>query len=178
MSETKKIILSGLLLALLIVLSRFISIKTQILVISLSFIPIMISAILLGPKYSLLIAGLGDLIGALLFPFGEYFVGFTITAALSGLIYGLFLYNKNENEFFSEKKLLFRLILSSILVLVIINIFIKSFMIHLLYGKAFIAVLSTRVIAELIMIPIQIIVIYFINPFLIKYYNQFLINDD
>ena len=51
-------------------------------------------------------------------------------------------------------------------------------MIHLLYGKAFIAVLSTRVIAELIMIPIQIIVIYFINPFLIKYYNQFLINDD
>lgn len=178
MSETKKIILSGLLLSILIVFSRFISIKTQILVISLSFIPIIISAILLGPKYSFLIAGLGDLIGALLFPFGEYFVGFTITAALSGLIYGLILYNKTENEFYTGKKLIIRLILSSLLVLVIINIFIKSYMIHLLYGKAFIAVLSTRIIAELIMIPIQIAVIYFINPVLIKYYNQFLLDND
>lgn len=178
MSETKKIILSGLLLSVLIVLSRFISIKTQILVISLSFIPIMISAILLGPKYSFLIAGLGDLIGALLFPFGEYFVGFTITAALSGLIYGLFLHNKNENNFFTGKKLIIRLIISSVLVLIFINIFIKSYMIHLLYGKAFIAILSTRALAELIMIPIQILVIYFINPFLIKYYNQFLLDNE
>ena len=95
MSKSKKIVLSGLLLAILIVFSRFVSIKTPILVISFSYIPIMLSAILLGPEYSCLIAGLGDLIGALLFPFGSYFVGFTITAALSGLVYGLCLYSKN-----------------------------------------------------------------------------------
>lgn len=177
MSETKKIILSGILLALLIVLSRFVSIKTQILVISLSFLPIMISAIILGPKYSCLIAGLGDLIGALLFPFGEYFVGFTIIAAISGLIYGLFLYNKNENEFFTGKKLTFRLILSSICVLLILNLIIKSFVIHFLYGKAFIAVVSARFLAETLMLPIQVLVIYFINPLLVKYYNQYLLDD-
>lgn len=96
MSKTKKIILSGLLLATLIILSRFLSIKTPILVISFSFIPIMISSILLGPKYSCIISALGDLIGALLFPFGAYFVGFTIFQALVGLIYGLFLYNKRR----------------------------------------------------------------------------------
>ena len=52
MSKLKKIILSGLLLALLIVFDRFISIKTLYLQISFSFLPIALSAILLGPKYS------------------------------------------------------------------------------------------------------------------------------
>lgn len=81
-SKTKKIILSALLLATLFILSRILSIKTSLFVISLSFIPIMISAIYLGPKYTALIAGLGDLIGAILFPFGAYFPGFTITAVI------------------------------------------------------------------------------------------------
>ena len=84
MPKTKKIILSAMLLALLIILSRFISIETQFLVISLDFIPIMMSAIWLGPKYSALIAGLGDFIGAILFQFGTYFPGFTISAILAG----------------------------------------------------------------------------------------------
>ena len=96
MSKSKKIILSAFLLALLIVLSRFASIQTQLLVISTSFIPIMMSAIWLGFKYSTVIAGLGDLIGALLFPFGSYFPGFTISAAISGLIYFIFFYYNNK----------------------------------------------------------------------------------
>ena len=53
MSKIKKIVLSAMLLAILIILSRFVSIKTEILVISLSFIPIMMSAIWLGYKYSM-----------------------------------------------------------------------------------------------------------------------------
>lgn len=82
MSKLKKIILSGLLLAILIVFDRFISIKTMYLQVSFSFLPIMIAAIILGPKYSTAIAAIGDLIGALLWPFGAYFVGFTIVDAI------------------------------------------------------------------------------------------------
>ncbi|MDO5556358.1 MAG: ECF transporter S component [Clostridia bacterium] len=57
-TKTKKIILSAMFLSILIILSRFLSIKTALLVISFSFIPIMLSAIYLGPKYSAIIAGL------------------------------------------------------------------------------------------------------------------------
>ena len=96
MSKIKKIILSSMLLAILIIFSRFISIKTQVLVISLSFIPIMMSAIWLGPKYSTIISLLGDLLGAILFPFGPYFPGFTISAAIVGFIYGILLYNNGK----------------------------------------------------------------------------------
>ena len=45
MSNLKKMILSALLLAVLIILSRFVSIKTEVLVISISFVPIMMSTI-------------------------------------------------------------------------------------------------------------------------------------
>ena len=72
MSKTKKIILAGLLLAILIIFDRFVSIKTLYLQISFSFLPIALAGMLLGPKYSCAIATLGDLIGSLLWPFGEY----------------------------------------------------------------------------------------------------------
>ena len=50
MSKNKKIILSSILLALLIILSRILSIKTPIMKISFAFIPTMLCAIWLGPN--------------------------------------------------------------------------------------------------------------------------------
>lgn len=172
MSKTKKIILSGLLLAILIVFDRFISIKTMYLQVSFSFLPIMIAAIILGPKYSTAIAALGDLIGALLWPFGAYFVGFTIVDAIVGLIYGLLLYNKNEGEFFEGKKLLIRLAISSALVLWIVDLPCMSLMLSLLYGNAFLVVLTGRLVTKLVMFPIQIAIIFFLS----KYIKELSIN--
>lgn len=176
MSKNKKIILSALLLALLIILSRFASIKTQLLVISVSFIPIMMSAIWLGPKYSMLIAGLGDLIGALLFPFGTYFPGFTLSAIISGAIYGVFLYNKNNTKI-SNSKLIIKLIISSLLVLVLVNIFLTSFWLKILYGNAYWLIVSSRVVTQLIMFPIQIAVIFSLEKFTRPYVNKYVMGE-
>lgn len=163
MSKIKKIVISGLLLALLIVLSRFVSIKTQILVISFSFIPIIMSAIWLGPKYSTLIAMLGDLIGALLFPFGTYFIGYTISQSLTGLVYGMLLYKKGEE--LSTKELLIKLTISSLIVLILINVFLTSLWIHIQYGKAYIVIMTGRIVAQICMFPIQLIVIYALEKY-------------
>lgn len=81
-SKTKKIILAAMMIAIYLILDRFLSIKTPILKISFIFIPIIISAIYLGPIYTGIIGGIGDLIGALLFPFGSYYFGFTLSACL------------------------------------------------------------------------------------------------
>ena len=162
MSKTKKLVLSAMLLAISIILSRFISIKTQLLVISLNFIPIMISAIWLGPKYSTLIAALSDLIGAILFPFGSYFPGFTLSSAITGLIYGLFLYNKT-NEERKDINFIIRLILSSILTLGIVGLLLTSLWLHILYGSAFAVIISSRIIAQIIMLPIQVITIFLLE---------------
>lgn len=177
MSKLKKIILSGLLLALLIVFDRFISIKTLYLQVSFSFLPIALAAILLGPKYSTLIAVFGDLIGSILWPFGEYFVGFTIVDAIIGLIMGLFLYNKNEGDFFEGKSLLIRLCISSVLVLWVIELPCMSLMLSLLYGNAFLVVLTGRLATKLIMFPIQIAVIYFLSKYIKKLAQKYLFTE-
>ena len=177
MSKIKKIILSGLLLAVLIVFDRFISIKTLYLQVSFSFLPIMIAAIILGPKYSTAIAALGDLIGALLWPFGAYFVGFTIVDAIVGLIYGLILYNKTQSKFFEGKNLLIRLAISSALVLWVVELPCMSLMLSLLYGNAFLVVLSGRIITKLIMFPIQISLIYFLSKYIKELSQKYLYTD-
>lgn len=173
MSKLKKIILSGILLALLIVLNRFISIKTPLLVISFSFVPIMMAAIWLGPKYATLIAALGDFIGAILFPFGTYFPGFTVSAGLVGLIYGILLYKKTEKEM-TNKQFIIRLIISNLLVLCVVETFVVSIWLNILYGKAYFVVVSSRVVAQTIMFPIRIITIFLLEKITRPMVNQYL----
>ena len=177
MSKTKKLILAGLLLAILVVFDRFISVKTQYLQISFSFLPIAIAAILLGPKYSCAIATLGDLIGSLLWPFGEYFIGFTLVDTVIGLILGLCLYNKNEGEFFEGKKLIIRSCIACTLTLLIVELPIMSLMLSLLYGNAFIVVLTGRLATKLVMFPIEIICIYYVSKDIKKLANKYLYED-
>ena len=173
MRRTKKIVLEALLLAMLIVLSRFLSIKTPLIKISFSFVPTMLCAIWLGPKWSVLLNVLGDLIGATLFPTGPYFVGYTITTAVAGLIYGLLLYKK-ESDSFTEKQFVIRVIISVILVSIISNMLLNTLWISITAGKAFIVLLGTRVVKELIMIPIHVIVILFIERALRKPFDTYI----
>ncbi len=158
MSKTKKLILSALLLTLSIILSRFLSIKTPLLAISFNFVPLMLAAFWLGPKYTVIISVLSDLIGAILFPFGEYFVGFTVTAGILGLIFGLSLYKKGEE--YGNKELIVRLIIASVLGGILVNLLLNTLWLVIMYDKAFFAVLSTRIVKEVIMVPIQVIVMF------------------
>ena len=176
MSKIKKTVLAAILLALLIILSRFVSIQTQLLVISISFIPVMMSAIWLGPKYSLVISALGDFIGAILFPFGTYFPGFTFSSGLAGFIYGIFL-KRDFNKDINEKRFVLNLIISTVLVLVIDGIFLRALWLNVLYGKAFFLIVSSRVVAELIKIPIQVVMIYCLDKITRNYVNKYLLED-
>lgn len=167
MSKIKKIILTALLLASLIVLSRFLSIKTPLVKISFAFIPTMLCAVWLGAKWTVLLNVLGDLIGAILFPTGSFFIGYTISTAVAGLIYGLILYKKEENSY-SDKQFVIRLILSVLLVTLISNIILNTLWISITTGKAFIVLFGTRIVKELIMIPVKVIVVLFVEKMLRK----------
>ena len=89
---TVRLTVMAMLIGLEIVLSRFLSIPTSITKIGFAFVPVVAAALLLGPLAAGAVGALGDLLGALLFPIGAYFPGFTLTAFLMGLCYGLFLY--------------------------------------------------------------------------------------
>jgi len=173
MSRNKKIILCALLLALLIVLSRFLSIRTPIAKISFSFMATMLCATWLGPKWSILLNVLGDLIGATLFPTGPYFIGYTISTAIAGFIYGILLYQK-EKDIYNTKQFIFKVVLSVVLVAVIVNMGLNTLWISITNGSAFIVLFLSRIPRQLFMIPVHIIVFLFLERLLRIPFNKYI----
>lgn len=118
-NATYKLCVVGILCALEIVLSRIAAINVfPWLKISFGFIPIAICAILAGPSWTVMMAVVCDIIGATLFPTGTFYWGFTLVAAVDGLIYGLFLYKKKNN--------ILRCLLCTFTVAVICNILLNT----------------------------------------------------
>ena len=138
----------ALLIALQVVLSRFLSIQLWNLKIGFSFVPVIIAARIFGPFYSVLVYALGDIIGTFLFPTGPYFPGFTLTAVVSGLIFGLFLQKKSSPV---------KIIAASVLNQLICSLILNTFWISYTAGVPFLGQLSVRWPQSLGMCAVQII---------------------
>ena len=156
MNKSKRLLLCALFIAATVVLGRILSIRTSLITIGFSFVPIMLGAIILEPKYSTFIATISDIIGALLFPTGAYFFGFTITAFFTGLTYGLILYRK---EFRVDKKFLIRLIISTLIVTGVYNGVLNTIWIMIISKGASKIVVPIRILKQLIMAPIKVVTI-------------------
>ena len=152
----KMITTLGLLVAIEIILTRFFSIQSWNIRIGFGFIPIVIAAVLYGPIESAVVAGVADIIGAILFPFGAFFIGFTITSILTGLIYGFFL-RKKQNM----KNILGAVLLNQIIGSLLLN----TYWISITSGASFQALLYTRIIQFIVLTTVQIVVLtLFILP--------------
>lgn len=177
MDKIKKILISSFLLAVCIILSRFLSIRTPIISIGFSFVPLILVAVLLGYKYCGLIGALSDLIGALLFPIGAYFPGFTLSGLLTGLIYGILLYKKGKFEV--DKKFILKLVLSVILVTGLVNGVLNTIWIIIITDNAAKIIVPIRILKQLIMAPISIFTMIFLlkslKPIINKYKKE--VND-
>lgn len=88
----------------------------------------------------------------------------------------MFLYKK-PNKSISNFNFILRLIISSLLVLVVVKIFIESIFLNILYGKAYLVVVSTRFITQAIMLPIQVIIIYILEKTLRPVVNKYLYDE-
>ena len=94
--KTKKITTLAVLVAMHIILSRFLSYSVWNMKIGFDFLPVSVAAVLYGPIGAAVVGGLGDFIGAILFPIGPYFPGYTLSAALSGAVLGLCLHREQK----------------------------------------------------------------------------------
>ncbi|MGL4912317.1 MAG: folate family ECF transporter S component [Romboutsia sp.] len=151
----------GLLIALQVILTRFLSIQTPIVRIGFGFLPVAIMGILYGPWIGGIGATISDLLGFILFPSGTYFPGFTLTAFLTGFTYGALLYNKTKSPL--------RILGSVLIVCLFLNLALDTLWLSILMGKGYMALLPTRVIKSLAMIPVQFITIDLVwDKFLLK----------
>ena len=149
--DVKKLIQISLLIAIEVILTRFCSIQTPIVRIGFGFLPIAIIGMMYGPLSAGVAYAIGDLLGFALFPTGSFFPGFTITAFLTGIVYGVFLYNK--------PKTWPRIIGAVLTVCLVINLGLDTLWLSILMGKGYIALLPTRIMKAVLMIPVQTFII-------------------
>lgn len=145
--DVRVMIQVALLVAVEIVLSRFCSIATPIVKIGFGFVPIAVCGMLFGPVWAGVAGGLADLIGAVLFPIGPYFPGFTLSAILTGVVFGLFL--RKEERGWPH------LAIAVGVNCLGISLCLSTLWLAILTGSPFLALLPTRIMQNLIMIPIQ-----------------------
>lgn len=148
--NTKKLALMGVLTALEIILSRFLSLNAWNIKIGFSFVPLVIAAVLLGPVYAAVLGALGDFLGAILFPIGAYFPGFTLTSALMGLVLGVSLYQKQSFPRVAAAVCINQFILS---------LFLNTLWISVLYGSPYVPLLSTRVVQSVLLTAVELLLI-------------------
>lgn len=156
--NTKKIVAIALLIALDIVMTRFLSIQTPALRIGFGFLPTAVTGILFGPIFAALAAVLGDLLGFFLFSQGgAYHPGFTITAALTGATYGFFLHKKQD---------ILRISIAVPIVTIFWGLGLNTFWLTQLLGQGYLALLPGRAVSAAVMTAVQIALIKIISHML------------
>ncbi len=150
--QTRTIVFMGLLISMSIILTRgFGFMVGPTIRISFGDVPIMLAGILFGPLAGA-ITGIGaDLVGFMLRSQGGFFIGFTLSAALTGLIPGLIFMGHK-----TEKYSLVKIILSVLLVNLLISLTLNTTWLIIMYSKGFWAIFPGRVITRAIITPLEI----------------------
>lgn len=163
----KKLVFLAVLVAINIVLQK-ISFGPAYLKVGLGFIGLSLLGLYFGPIWGSIGAGISDLTMSAIFGVeGGFFPGFTLSAIVAGGIYGYFFYKKPLK--------IWRIVVASILVTIIVNIFMNTYWLHLLYGLNLKAAFTQRIIKEAIVPWIQMIIIYLVFDALqrVKIVNKF-----
>jgi ECF transporter S component (folate family) len=96
------------------------------------------------------VGALGDFIGAVLFPIGPYFPGFTLTAFLTGTVFGLFLH---------KRQTILRILGAVAVNQLVLSLLLQTLWISLLYGSPYGPLLLTRLGQCAVLAPLQFVTI-------------------
>ena len=157
--RTLDITVLGVFLAAELVLNRF-TIGNQFIKLGFGFIVVALVSTWYGPWWSAMVAAIADIVGTTISG-GVYFPGFTLSAILGAIIYGLFFYN--------QKTSWLTVTIAQLIIAITVNTLLNTFGLTVMYKTPFWALVSTRIVKEIIVTPIQIIILYLIlNSQLIK----------
>ena len=151
--SVQSITIMAMLIALNIILARGLSLSlTEYMRISFGFLPTAVAGFLLGPVPAMIVGGVADVLGYLLKPTGPYHFGFTLTAILAGLTYGLLFYRRDVK--------LWHILLAKLLIDLCLNIGLNTLWVHQLYGKAILVLLPSRAYKNLFQYPVDVALLF------------------
>lgn len=145
--KTRVLTTGAMLAGIAIVLGFFKFPLGQILEIRFSFLAIAVSGALFGPLVASIVGVISDLGGFMVRPTGDFSLGFTLSAAITGLIFGLVLYRQRATWQ--------RILLAQIAYSLIVGMVLNTLWLSILIGKGFPLLFTARLGKELLMIPIN-----------------------
>ena len=121
---------------------------------------------LFGPSVAMLAGVCTDLLGYFAggFTMGGYFPGFTLTAIVAGLFWGLWMYPRRVS--------LWRAIGAKVCINLFCNIGLNTLWLTMTGGKAMSVLLVARVPKNLLMLPVEIAVLYFGMKLVLRFYHM------
>ena len=175
LKQPRTIAVTGILIALSVVLEMCRIQITQELRISFGFTAMAIIAMLFGPAVAVPAAIVGDLLGLVMNPSGGYFFGFTVTAIVSSLIYSVFLFDRevprhdisrnmghgNDPLGRDNRSLLIRALCTKTLVNFVCNVGLNSFWLSMFYGNSMKVLLPMRALKNVILLVPEVVVLFF-----------------
>ena len=155
--------------ALLIALNIRLQLTPQ-LRISFGFLTSAMAGMLFGPAVAMTAGAASDFLGWVVNNGGgAYFPGFTLTAILAGMIWGLALYRKPLRWY--------RVLAAKLSINILLNIFLNSFWLYLYYGQNFqLATLPLRIGKNLVLLPVEVLLTLFVGRVVLRVEQQSVYN--
>ena len=153
----RKVVICAVMIAMQIILSRYVGIQTQFVQTSLGFVPIAVTSAVCGPIYGAMCAFISDFLGVVLAGTNVYSPLFTINYVLYALFYAFFLYKKERS--------IKNIVLSVVLQTVLVAIPLTPLWLYVYYNfvlgtpKAFELMSVQQIIVRLIEIPVKIVIL-------------------
>ena len=132
----KRLLVLSLLVALSVIVERFLGYNDRIINVSFGYLPVALAAMLFGPVPGAIVGASAD------------FLGFTLIAALMGFVYGYFLFNQGVGRG--------RIIFSQALVTLLCHLTLNTLVISTIIGQGFWALLPLRVVKNLLFFPVEV----------------------
>ena len=154
LKKLRTLVVTALLIAIGIVLGQFSIQITDSTKIGISFIATQMTAQLFGPVVGGIMGGVADILKFIIKPTGPFLIGYTISAILGPVIYGVMLYKKPIT--------LWRILLSKTVVAIFINLLLGTFWTYHYFGAAFWAAIPAKLLQQVIQVPIQSLIYYFV----------------
>lgn len=162
LSKVYVIVVCGILTALGIVLRSAAIPITATNRLTLTFIAIAAAGYLLGCVPAAIVGILIDLLGFIVNPMGAYFPGFTLSAALTGFIYGFFLYRR------PLKTIIFWIVLAQLAVTIGVHVVLNTIWLSVMYEKAYAIFSSARIIKNAVLFIPHTAIIFAVTAILDK----------
>lgn len=164
-SQAKVLAFMGIMIALDVILVRFLVIQGPAMRISFHFIVVILAGMYLGPFRAGIIGIVADILGMLIFPRGAYFPGFTLSAGITYVMAGYFLEGRKSAKMLN---VVVYSVLSTLLIDTVLNSIWLVMLLHQNDFTKFMVILGPRIPFQIVVTVLKIIFIPIIYRTLFK----------